>query len=71
MLATVLLTVGLVGSAIDPSPGAPQLLVIVPATITGAAAYLLAAAALKLEEPRRLAILLVGVARRQVGDART
>lgn len=65
MTATVLLTIALVRSVISPPPGLAQLLIIVPATITGAAAYLLAAELVKLKEPRRLAVLLLGVARGQ------
>ncbi len=65
MLAAVLGAAALVAAAFDPDPGVAQLLVIGPATVTGAAAYLLAAALFRLHEPRRLAELMLQLASRR------
>jgi putative peptidoglycan lipid II flippase len=64
MLAAVLVAAELVERAVDPPPGIRQLLIVVPAVVVGAAAYLIAARAARLSEPRRLTELLAGVLQR-------
>jgi putative peptidoglycan lipid II flippase len=64
MLAAVLVAAELVERAVDPPPGIRRLLIVVPAVVVGAAAYLIAARAARLSEPRRLTELLAGVLQR-------
>ena len=58
MLAVVLATASLIGAALSPGPGLAQAVEIVPACLTGTAAYVVGARLAGLREPRQLRALL-------------